>query len=174
MIVLSAFLAFNFDLELDTELELELELELEVKTIVLPLRTFSNLFVCFVALLLCFFFFFLWFHLIWILLSSQFSFKLIFITKSALHSCLTLNFVYCQLSSLSNWFLLLSQLSTVVWLSIFPLQDLGWDSPVYFPQSTRLSTSKLDLGWASPPSSLPLLQRSNAFVVVGRLSDHHY
>ena len=137
MIVLSAFLAFNFDLELDTELELELE----VKTIVLPLRTFSNLFVCFVAHLLCFFFF----------LSTQFSFKLIFITKSALHSCLTLNFVYCQLSSLSNWFLLLSQLSTVVWLSIFPLQDLGWDSPVYFPQSTRLSTSKLDLGWASPP-----------------------
>ena len=47
MIVLSAFLAFNFDLELDAELELE------VKTIVLPLRTFSNLFVCFVALLLC-------------------------------------------------------------------------------------------------------------------------
>ena len=51
MIVLSAFLAFNFDLELDTELELELELE--VKTIVLPLRTFSNLFVYLVALLLC-------------------------------------------------------------------------------------------------------------------------
>ena len=76
MIVLSAFLAFNFDLELDTELELE------VKTIVLPLRTFSNLFVYFVALLLCFFFF----------LSTQFSFKLIFITKSALHGCLTVNF----------------------------------------------------------------------------------
>ena len=39
MIVLSAFLAFNFDLELDTELELELELELGLAC---PLREFLH------------------------------------------------------------------------------------------------------------------------------------